>query len=486
MSHQDKDGRTVVAYNFQALRDAVSWLLKAANLSAIKFREDCTWSTLGLIVTALFWAWSDEPTLTRRFNKARKIALKVLGRSALGKISPAPATSYQAFMKLLRTWSPRLVEVLTEVFRGIMRTQMNKRFKIFGFAVFAVDGSRAELPRTKSNEERYSPQAPKKKGGKRFKAKRRNGGRQRKTRRLTRSEIKARQKRAVQKKLNCPQMWLTVLWHVSTGLPWAWKTGPSDSSERHHAREMLIELPEKSLLVADAGFTGYEFWKAVLDAGHHFVIRVGSNVRLLKNLGYVREREGLVYLWPDKTSKKGQPPLVLRLVVAQKGRSKVYLVTSVLDRKRLSDKQVVELYRLRWGIELYYRHLKQTFNRRKLRSTSPDNAEIEANWSILGLWAMSLHAEHVLIEHRIDPKRLSIAKTLDAYRQVMREHKCRPDEGESLTELLRQALVDPYKRASKASRDYPRKKQEPAAGPPKIRRATREQIERARSLATAA
>ena len=59
---------------------------------------------------------------------------------------------------------------------------------------------------------------------------------------------------------------------------------------------------------------------------------------------------------------------MLRLVVAHGGRHPVYLVTSVLDGEELSDEQVINIYALRWGVELFYRHFKQTFGRRKLRS----------------------------------------------------------------------------------------------------------------------
>ena len=45
---------------------------------------------------------------------------------------------------------------------------------------------------------------------------------------------------------------------------------------------MVPELPPQALLVADAGFVGYDFWQALLTAGHHFVIRVGANVRLIR------------------------------------------------------------------------------------------------------------------------------------------------------------------------------------------------------------
>ena len=123
-----------------------------------------------------------------------------------------------------------------------------------------------------------------------------------------------------QKKATSPQLWLTLLWHVGSGLPWAWRTGPWGSSERDQLVAMVPELPAQALLVADAGFVGYVFWQALLTAGHHFVIRVGANVRLVRQLGWTREHAQVVYLWPDQAARKRQPPLVLRLVVVHDGK----------------------------------------------------------------------------------------------------------------------------------------------------------------------
>ena len=135
-------------------------------------------------------------------------------------------------------------------------------------------------------------------------------------------------------------MWITMLWHAGLGLPWNWRTGPSDSSERDHLLQMIPSLPVGSLVAGDAGFVGYAYWKALLDAGHSFVIRVGSNVKLLKNLGYVKGGSDLVYLWPDAVAAKDLPPLALRLVVVHNGKHPVYLVTNVLDAQELSDADV--------------------------------------------------------------------------------------------------------------------------------------------------
>jgi hypothetical protein len=466
MSHQGTDGLTGSTPHHQALKRSLDWLLASARLSDLTFRGECSWTPKGLIVMAILWAWSDEKSLTKRFTHARKVVI------AMDILARVPAATYQAFLKMLTTWTVVLATALFDALRRRMRSDLAARLEVCGLQVFGVDGSRLELPRTVSNEERFSPA---------------------KTRRPSRSRVRARARwwarsrasrarRARQKKANSPQMWLTTMFHVGTGLPWDWRIGPSDSSERDHLRQMIEALPAGALIAADAGFVGYVTWKALLDSGRHLLVRVGANVRLLRKLGYVEEKAGLVYLWPDRQAKRQEPPLVLRMVVARGGRHPVYLVTSVLDETPLSDSQVVEIYALRWGVELFYRHFKQTFERRKLRSHRASNAELEATWSLLGLWAMMLHAQVILSEKGVPPKRISIAGVLLGYRGALLAYKSPPDPGESLYEMVGKAVIDPYKRANKSNRDYPRKKQEQAAGAPKVRNATRAQINAAKEI----
>jgi hypothetical protein len=203
---------------------------------------------------------------------------------------------------------------------------------------------------------------------------------------------------------------------------------------------------------------------------------------MLRQLGDVREHDGIVYLWPDRQMARSQPPLVLRLVVAHTGRHPMYLVTSVLDEERLSAMQVIAIYRLRWGVELFYRHFKQTFGRRKLRSHQSENATVEAVWSLLGLWVLCLHTQIELAAAGVPAHRVSVAELLHAYRSTMREYRSCPDPGESLRERLAAAVIDDYPRSNKSSRDYPRKKRTQAIGPPEIRPATEVEIEIAKQI----
>jgi len=63
---------------------------------------------------------------------------------------------------------------------------------------------------------------------------------------------------------------------------------------------------------------------------------------------------------------------------------------------------------------------------------------------------------------------------------VMREYRVDPEAGESLLEMLRRSLLDTYRRGSKASRDYPRKKSRESEMIPKLLAATAEQIRNAK------
>lgn len=462
MSHRDRGSRTGSSSHAQDLSAALDWLLADVDLAAVVLRAESRWSARGLLATALLWVWTGEVTLTGRLQMAMKVA---------GRLWPEElrqAISYQAFCKLLVRWTEPLLAAFLDLLRQRMRTTLKAHFHLAGFCVFGVDGSKLELPRTAANEARFAPSSTRLK---------------KRTRRSSRSATQSA--RARYKKADSPQLFLTTLWHAGTGLPWNWRIGPSDSSERRHLCDMIDSLPSHALVTADAGFVGHAYWKALLDSGRQFLIRVGANVRLLKQLGVARESAGTVYLWPDDVARRHEPPLVLRLIVVQGTRHPWYLVTSIRDPRDLSDQQVIDLYRRRWGIELFYRHFKQTFARRRLRSQTPDHGECEAHWSLAGLWALLLHAEQFQHRRHIPPARLSVAGVLHAYRTTIREYKSLPDPGESLAELLVRAVIDNYQRRNKASRGYPRKKYDKPCEPPLLIKATRQQIELAKQLRTA-
>ena len=230
----------------------------------------------------------------------------------------ARKTSYQAFLKLLVRWTAELRKELVLEYHLVMEREFADQFRIAGYVPLGGDGSKLQL--RAPGRTRHTIPRPRREPRRARNA----AGRGDENNRAQHGQQQARDKKA-----DSPQMALTLLHHLALRLPWDWRLGPYDSSEREQLLDMIPHLPPDALVAADCGFYGYEFWSTLLASKRQFVIRVGGNVRLLKKLGVARETNGTVYLWPDKVAKRKQPPLVLRLVEVHDGRQSWYLVTSV-------------------------------------------------------------------------------------------------------------------------------------------------------------
>jgi hypothetical protein len=394
------------------------------------------WGARMLVFVAVLMSWDDAATLGARFRRARRAV------TAMFPTRRTVGTSYQGFLKRLLVLEEPLLRTVTLHLRGVLEQMAGPFWTREGLQAFAIDGSRIECPRTKANEAAFG-HAGKKGCG--------------------------------------PQMWLTTLWHMGTGLPWAWKQGRSDECERSHLRQMLDLLPAGALVVGDAGFVGYELLGAILAGGRSFLVRIGSNVRLLKELGWVkRYGEGTVFLWPMK--HRDQEPMVLRLIELQRDGKKVYLLTN-LPAESLSTPQAGALYGMRWGIEVFYRSLKQTLEHRTMRSRAPAQARAELAWSLIGLQLMGLMSVREMIAKGDDPLGWSVSASRELIRQAMQGHRNGGLGVQGWKNRLAACQKDRYVRtSSKKSRDWPDRKQEHPPGPPKIRTASQKEVRRAQEL----
>jgi hypothetical protein len=436
--------------NGETLRAAVAWAVDRRIFAPLKVHGNTTWHVVDLILLTVVWVWSNDSTLTGAFVEAQRWSLDVLGRAAVA--------TYQGLLKALVTWTASWLPLLWEHLHRLMEAHGGTHWRVGRWLALAVDGSRVSVARTQENEKAFC--APHFGKGK--------TARYRKKKQGPRRRRKAPKPQPVK-----PQIWVTLLWHLGLQMPWSWKTGPSYAAERDHFRELLQEqsFPENTLFCGDAGFTGYELWKALSDAGHAFLIRVGANVTLLRKLGYLREGPGTVYCWPNAAARRGQPPLVLRLLHLRVGPCTMHLVTNVLDPEALTDADAVRLYQLRWGVELQFRTVKQTFGRRKLRSRTPARAYVELDWSLVGLWLIQLFAVKEQLEIGEIPEHCSVALAIQVVRETFRRWWERPDQG--FATKLQAAIKDTYTRhGSKKARYCPAYKDKPSAGAPVVRTAT--------------
>jgi hypothetical protein len=431
------------------LHHALTWALDTRLFADLTVHGNTTWTFPPFILLTLFWVWSDSPTLTTAFAHASGLCIKLLGTAVF--------TSYTGFIAALTTWTPALIPRMWQCLHNRMEHVSGKHWRVGQWLPLAVDGSRTTTPRTAANERTLCP--PRYGQGRTAKSGKSRKNKRRRCKRLGQPVA--------------PQVWLTLLWHMGMRMPWAWKCGPSFASERHHFQELLQtqQFPDKTLFCGDAGFVGYDLWTTMADRGHHFLIRVGGNVRLLKRLGGGRVHDDFVYCWPNEAARKKQPPLRLRLLKFRSGRGTVYAVTNVLSPRKLSDAQAAQLYRARWGVEVQFRTLKQTFGRRKLHSRTPEHAYAELEWSLLGLALIQLLATAQQIPQGISPERTSVSLAVRVFQDaISRGHTMR------LSKALEAAVKDPYqRRGSKAARYRPVNKDKPAAGQPKLVNATAEQ-----------
>jgi hypothetical protein len=424
----------------QQLRDAMSVFLPQRGLPLLSDDRRVRWTTRMLAMGMILMVWSGAATLLDRFSQARM---------AVAQMYPTrrrPGQSVEGFYKALDRDGQSLLETLCRYWRTCVQRVAGQHWTINGWLLFGVDGSKFDCPRTAANEQGFGVSGKGKSG---------------------------------------PQQLLTCLFHLGSGVLWGWtRDGVQGRGEPTQLRQLLDLLPPQAMLLADAGFTGYDLLKEIMHRGNHFLIRVGSNVKLIKNLGYVQhEGKQTVYLWPlnkqgrsaknqnKKTLLKVHPPLTLRLIELRdaKGRP-VFLLTSVLSAKLLSDRAAAKMYRLRWGLELMWRGLKQTMGHHKMLGRTPARAGAELDWAMAGLWMLQLLAASRLSQTRQSPAQSSPAKAL---RIVRRALNGRSGRGVSLAKQLTEASKDAYHRCGgKQSRYRRQTRPQRPPGSPEARMAT--------------
>jgi len=334
--------------------------------------------------------------------------------------------------------------VLRVIAAGVRQTlacRLASRWFDAGFVVLGCDGSRVECPRAKELEQHLGEAG---------------------------------------KEGAAPSIWVTALVHLRLGLPWAWRLGKGTASERGHLKHLVTVLPAAALLVADAGYCGFDLAQRLQQKGVSFLLRMSSQVPLytMEHVRLTRFREGLVYYWTKKVQKAGGAPLRLRLIRirGRKRKYDVWLLTSVLEQRRLPVALAGQFYRWRWENEGQFRAYKRTLGKLKLVSRTVRLVHREAEGSLLAL--QLLLAQGVLalpsVAAGAAEKICSPRKVLLAVRQEM-------------LGLLRGQHVRYYERLQQASRErrgrtsakqkrsWPRRTPHKPPKPPRILTLTAEQ-----------
>jgi Transposase DDE domain len=389
------------------------------------------WRLQPLVMTFLLMTFVCGDSQEERFESARAVVVALRPRRR------RPGTTVQGFEKALIRLPMCVLRCLAAAVRGRLPGVL-RRWVTHGFVVLGCDGSRLECPRTPVLEKRLGEAG---------------------------------------KPDSAPSLWVTALVHLATGVPWAWRLGTGTASERDHLKHLVGGLPERALVVCDAGYTGYELCRALLEKGVAFLIRMSSTVTLYTEERQAVEtyREGMVYYWTGKAQQQGAPPLRLRLirVVGKKKTQRgmetydVWLLTSVLSARELPAARAGQWYRWRWENEGFFRTYKRTLSMVKLRSRTVALVHREAEVSLLAtqlLLAMTASALPAAANesNKVSPRR-AVREFRREFQRLIRPRRQRP-----LGHRLAQAVRDPRpgRSSPKAAREWPRRKPHKPPGAP--------------------
>lgn len=213
--------------------------------------------------------------------------------------------------------------------------------------------------------------------------------------------------------------------------------------------EVAIELvtEQGTTYVMDRGYINYTHFKKWLEAGILFVVRVQkrSKTQILETRALPAEESHLLLdadvllAVPDKPDQT----MRLRLVEFKDDKDRTYrLITSRWD---LTAKEIADIYRARWDVELFFKWMKQYLRLAKLYSNKPS-----AVWNQIYA-ALIAHALCVLVKLQTGTKH-GLCKVLKLLRQYM---------AKSWEKLLNALFRKPTKaskgRQKKPTRGRPRK-----------------------------
>ena len=397
--------------------------------------HDCSWSLKALLWVLLLMTWGKGDSQSELFLAARAYFVSRHQRQK------RPGETWEGFRQALRRLPMAVFRALATGVREQIGSRWIDALRIGGWLPVGCDGSRLECPRTAQLEARLGQAG---------------------------------------KDDSAPTVYLSALVLLPLGLLWAWRLDKGTGSEHKHLRQMLPTLPEKCLLVADAGYLSYELYRTIVQAGQGFLIRMSSRAYLYteQNVPLARFREGWVLYWPRHAQKKGLPPIRARLLCVRGKGGDVWLLTN-LDRQALPRRRAAQIYRWRWRNEGLFRTYKGTLSKIKLQHRSVALIFREAEGSLLALQlllAMAVVKAEQDGSSSASPRQM-VLRIRGAMSSGIAElgPRQRARYRQALEEIHRES---PHRVSNKTRRAWPRRKAHKPPKPPKLRRLSAKQKDR--------
>lgn len=172
------------------------------------------------------------------------------------------------------------------------------------------------------------------------------------------------------KNAHYPQGQLSCLYQVKSQLPFDFSL-TSHTDERLCAAEHLTVLQPDDAVVYDRGYFSYVMLHQHCETGIHAIFRLQeSSYNVIRDFFAGSQFDTVVEILPSKESqrdiRKQHPhiefvPLKMRLVKYELAGNTYCLGTTLFDRDRYPLTELKEVYHARWGVEELYKVSKQIF-----------------------------------------------------------------------------------------------------------------------------
>ena len=397
-------------------------------------RKQPKWDIHALAYILLLMTWCCGESLPEQFETARGFYVVCCAKRK------RPGKTFSGFERAVSRLPMPVLRALAAAIRERIVAVFGERLFYRGFIPLGCDGTRQEVPRTEELEKGLG---------------------------------------TFGKPGAAPMIWNTSIVHLTLGIPFCWRLGlGGKASERGHLLKMLSLLPKMALIVADAGYVGYDLIRQLIEKKVFFLIRMSSNATFytadMKPLEPFED--GLVYYWPKSMQTAKKPPIFARLIrIRSRDAKDVWLLTNVHDSAKLPVALAALFYRWRWENEGFFRTYKRTLKKIKLMSRSVRMVHREAEASMIATQlllcqgALAMPAPKTQTDEA--PILCSPRGVLLEIRREIRELTFHDDFTQRLTKAQRERRP---RKTAKQKREWPRRKTHKPPNPPNLLRLTDE------------
>ncbi len=261
-----------------------------------------------------------------------------------------------------------------------------------------------------------------------------------------------------------PVMRIVGVFSLATGALLDLAKGALSVHERTLLRSLWDLFEPGDVALADRGFTGYAdlYYLKERDVdcvmrnhqrrkkGVSQLKRLGKNDRLVawhKTARHSRPKWMNKQQWEDMPDRFTVRQLTVTVNVPGFRTETIVIVTTLLNPQTFPASAFAELYRKRWAVELYLRHLKTTMGMDVLRCKTPEMVDKELYMHLIAYNLVRAIMLEAATAYAVHLERLSFKGSIATIRQwapALAQAQCAPEDPDNLYELmLRYIANDP-------------------------------------------